>query len=309
MAIDPPALRFLLDARRAGADFTAMLCLGRQQLWLSRRELERAFADYGDRLSRVQLEDSLSDPDPRGRESAGSPMGRIADSVLGHLGAQSVDSLDASEFEGASVIADFNEPLDPSLEERYSVVFDGGTREHVFDAATSLRNCMRAVARGGHFLAVSPWDGHGVHGFYQFTPEFYYRALDRRSGFEIERLLASDGRRWWEVTDPAVLGRRIRSAAFIRPTYLYVRARRVEITAPLRELPQQSDYAAEWQGRASAVAPPQGRIVGTAKRVMRPLPFDDEALRRRVRVASSSLGQRLSGRPSADRHAFRRVKL
>jgi hypothetical protein len=279
LGIEPDTLRFLLDARRSGVDFTSTLCIGRQYLFMSPDQLAQAFADFGERVPVEELGDAFCG---------------TADRILRRLGAESIDALDASPYEGANLIADLNEPLDPTLEGNYSAVLDLGTREHVFDAVTGLRNCMRTVALGGHLLVVNPLDGYVGHGFYQFAPEFFYRTLDSRSGFAVERMLASDRRRWWEVADPSALGRRVETK-FSRPTALHVRARRLEQLEPLRELPQQSDYVRAWKGRATA---PEPNFPGPLVRRWR-APMQ----------AITRLKLSLQGLSSTDRDAFRRVKL
>ena len=77
------------------------------------------------------------------RESGG-----WAEAFFHLLGARSVASLDASPFEGASLIQDLNLPIDESLKERFSVVFDGGTLEHIFNVPQALRNCMEMLREG-----------------------------------------------------------------------------------------------------------------------------------------------------------------
>lgn len=299
MGIEPASLRFLLDARRSGVDFATTLCIGRQQLFLSAGEVRRTFADFGEDLPRETTKEMLASGPPEATYGA-DPHGHYAEGLLRHLGALTVESLDASGFEGAEIVVDLNVPLDAKLEGRYSVVFDGGTREHVFDAMTALRNCMRMVAPSGHLIAINPGDGYAGHGFYQFTPEFFYRALDRASGFAIERLLASDGRRWWEVTDPAALGRRV-EAGFSRPTQLYVRARRVADRDPLQVAPQQSDYVAAWETRLPSAGGSRGLITLTARRLIGSLPV---AIPRRLTTAWGLLERRRLGR-----RGYRRVKL
>ena len=48
------------------------------------------------------------------------------------LGFESVDSIDFSPFENASIIQDLSAPLAPELENRFDVIYDGGTCEHIF---------------------------------------------------------------------------------------------------------------------------------------------------------------------------------
>lgn len=236
MGIDASVLRFLLAARASGVEFTRTLTLGRQELFLDAREISSAFADHA-----VGLE-----PDAPARWVAD---GRWADPLLAHLGAEVVASLDASSFEGATVLADLNDDLPPDVVGAFTCVLDGGTLEHVFDYPQGLRNAMRAVAVGGHLLLINPFDHQAGHGFWQLGPEVPYRALDERSGFRIERVLISEGPdRWWEVADPADVGRRAHLPRD-RETLMFVCARRVREAQALPESPQQSDYSALWQGR------------------------------------------------------------
>src|SRR2546430_1554296 len=119
MGIDESVLRFLLDARRAGVDYTTTLCIGRQQLFLTPERLRGTFSDFDLRLTPAEANAAFADPDLQPRVSAHNPQGPFADNALRHLGVRTLDSLDASGFEGATVVADMNQPLDPHLESRY----------------------------------------------------------------------------------------------------------------------------------------------------------------------------------------------
>ena len=85
---------------------------------------------------------------------------------------------------------------------------DAGSLEHVFDVPTAIRNCMRMVAPGGYFLAITPANNTMGHGFYQFSPELFYRVLSDANGFTVERMLVTgtSSTRWFEVADPASIG-------------------------------------------------------------------------------------------------------
>src|SRR5690349_25140819 len=91
----------------------------------------------------------------------------------------------------------------------------------------ALRNCMEAVSQGGRLMVLTIANGHLGHGFYQFSPELFYRALAPPNGFEIERLLIRHAGSWYEASDPAATGRRL-EAATSRPASIFVSARRVQ---------------------------------------------------------------------------------
>ena len=65
------------------------------------------------------------------------------------------------------------------------MVVDGGTLEHVFDYPTALRNAMRMVRVGGHLILNAPVNNFPGHGFYQISPELFFRVLSPQFGFRV----------------------------------------------------------------------------------------------------------------------------
>ena len=281
MAVTRTTAEFLAEARRGGADFGRTLTIGRQAcfagplalgailrrngLWPegeSRRAFLRRFAD-------------------------GPPW--FADAYLRLLGAREVTALDVSGYEGAEIVHDLNEPVPPELERRFDVVFDGGSLEHVFDVPTALRSYMRMVRPGGRLIVATMANNHCGHGFYQLSPELFFRALSESSGYRVERLqlageeldftrpvagvsvlydVSRGGR--WEVTDPEEVRERVllrgRSGAV-----LLVEARRVRDAEPLVQPPQQSDYQPLWARPGSAAGPVPDAQAGPLRSAFRRL--------------------------------------
>lgn len=93
------------------------------------------------------------------------------------LGAGNVSSCDFSGYEKATLIHDLNVPIGPEWHERFDMVIDGGTLEHVFNFPVAIANCMNLVKTGGHLLLFSPSNNMCGHGFYQFSPELFFRVL------------------------------------------------------------------------------------------------------------------------------------
>ncbi|MDP6582770.1 MAG: hypothetical protein QF681_19120 [Vicinamibacterales bacterium] len=129
----------------------------------------------------------------------------FGETFLRLLGATQTESIDASSYEGASQILDLNQPLPPELEGSFTAVIDAGSLEHVFDVQTALRSCM--VAPDGHFLSITAANNMMGHGFYQFSPELFYRVFSEANGFTVERMLMTgkSSTRWYEVADPKTL--------------------------------------------------------------------------------------------------------
>lgn len=106
------------------------------------------------------------------------------------LGCKYTHSLDASGFEGATIIHDLNTPIPPVLHKRYDLVYDGGTIEHVFNFPQALRNLMSMVTIGGTLIIDTAGNSKMGHGFYQFSPEVFVACMES-GGFRLERLLGA----------------------------------------------------------------------------------------------------------------------
>lgn len=255
MGITGQGLDFLVSAKHRGVDFTRAMTIGRQYLLVPRHRLEAV-------LSTVDGVGSLSDvPAEHG----------FADELLRYLGADEVCSVDGSPYEGATHIHDLNTALPRSLAQRFSVVIDGGCLEHVFDVATALRSCMEMVEVGGHLLCMCPVNNAAGHGFYQFSPELYFRALSPENGFSVERMLLAEVHRrapWYEVIDSAVSNHRIEFTTK-RQAYLYVQARRLDDRPPLLVAPVESDYAYLWeQADVTGGGAPDPAVGGAGRRAV-----------------------------------------
>lgn len=237
MGLPRHSIAFLVCARQLGVSFDRTLMLGRQGLVAGdERTLMAAFEDANEPLSRASARRIFTE-----EKSYAEPLFR-------HLGATRVDSLDASAYEGATLVHDLNEPLPDQLCGRYSAVIDGGTLEHVFDFPTALRSALEAVRVGGHYIAFTPTNNQCGHAFYQLSPELYYRALSAEHGYRVRCMLMrgyNAGARWYQVADPAVVRHRV-MALSRWPVDLYVLAERTEEEEVLATVPQQSDYAATW---------------------------------------------------------------
>ena len=71
-----------------------------------------------------------------------------------------------------SLNLDLNQPLD--LKGTFSVVYNHGTLEHIFNPAQVLRTMHDHCEVGGLMLHESPFTGWIDHGFYTIQPTLYY---------------------------------------------------------------------------------------------------------------------------------------
>jgi SAM-dependent methyltransferase len=102
-----------------------------------------------------------------------------------HLGFAQVSALDISDYEGADIVGDLNDPdLPQKIGRRFDLVYDSGTLEHIFDASTGLRSIAKLVHPGGVVVHATPCNGFVDHGFWQVSPDLY-KAFYSAAGFEI----------------------------------------------------------------------------------------------------------------------------
>ncbi len=253
MAIDTQAFRLLLAARKTGADFSRTVTFGRQSFYPKPGHATRALARSNVGITPAQI---------------GPVRHCYGETFLKALGAQTVDSIDASGYEGATLVHDLNQPVPSQLHGKYTLVYDGGTTEHVFHYPQTLLSAMQLLAVGGHFVSITAGNNLSGHGFYQISPELFFRVFNPANGFETVAVLLADGRpggRFYRVADPAVLKERIEFTTS-KPFLVAVIARKVAETGALQAAPQQSDYAQAWRG--AGAKPPATKLGREARRVL-----------------------------------------
>jgi hypothetical protein len=236
MGLDSAALTFLCYSKKIGVDFSSTITLGRQGLFPSVKACQRVFKSLNIRRNPIDflVENSF------------------AESFFHELGAQTVDSIDFSGYEGSTIQKDLNIPIDNALKNAFSAVYDGGTLEHVFNIPQAFKNCMEMVAVGGHFLQCTVANNFLGHGFWQISPELIFRIFSTENGFQIEKVLLFEfgGKgKWFSVLDPDQVKSRV-LLCNSRPTYIFTLAKKISDVPVFQTNPYQSDYSIAWMQAA-----------------------------------------------------------
>jgi len=91
------------------------------------------------------------------------------------LGYDEVLSIDYSDYEGADYVFDLNEIVsDPEILSSASLIVDGGTLEHIFHVPNVMKNIFYILGDRGVIYHANPMNNYVDHGFYQFSPTFYF---------------------------------------------------------------------------------------------------------------------------------------
>lgn len=231
MGLDYNVVKFLCYAQKLGVDFSDAATLGRQEIAIGPYDLERLLGHFGLSLGRSSVEML--------RETDG-----YFEPLFKALGSRSESSIDVSQYQGCSIVHDMNYPIPLGLVSSFSLLFDGGVLEHIFNFPVSVANCMRMVRVGGHFISVTCANNFLGHGFYQFSPELFFRVFATANGFQVRKLVltevpARDG--WFEVVDPSMLGERV-TLVNGEETYMMMLAQKIANVNLLEPFPRQSDY-------------------------------------------------------------------
>ena len=293
MGISPHGAKFLLHARAAGVNFADTATIGRQGLYVTPAEMRHVFDAFGQSADDGEIEALC-------RGAAG-----YAEPFFAHLGAVRTDSFDFSDFEAATFTHDMNTAIPERFHQRYSLVLDSGTLEHIFNFPTAIRNCMEMVRVGGHFVSITPANNFFGHGFYQFSPELYFTVLAPENGFAVRTMMAFEDTRnavWYEVRSPHDVRERV-TLQNSEPVYLCIIAERTADRPIFAHTPQQSDYVVRWNGAeqpaVAATAGPRPLPIRLAKLV---LPF---AVRQSIREAFTRPAPPI--KPGFDPRFFRRI--
>ncbi|MEM5522451.1 hypothetical protein [Sulfitobacter sp. AS59] len=109
----------------------------------------------------------------------------FCETYLNTIGWPKCESLDFSDIEGAEYIHDLSVPVGSDLTDKFDLVYDGGTTEHVFDIAQSFRNVDAMLKDQGIFVSCVGTDGWFGHGFYQVGPDIPWRYWVASLGYKM----------------------------------------------------------------------------------------------------------------------------
>jgi hypothetical protein len=255
MGVDLNGAQLLLRARQNGVSFLRLATLGRQGLHANRPALISILRKKGIAVS----------PDTEKRIL--DPTNVYSEAFFELLGAREITAIDASSYEGAQIVHDMNLPIPGRLASSFDAVFDGGTLEHVFNFPVAICNAMQLTVLGGRLLSISVANNFSGHGFYQFSPELFYRLFSKNNGYAAETCILweeTQGSKFYQVPDPDSTRSRIELTSQ-SGTFMFFQALRTGEVA-YGYIPQQSDYAVRWAERDDLTPKTESRSFGSKLR-------------------------------------------
>jgi SAM-dependent methyltransferase len=255
MGIARPTAKLLLREAARRSYQGSCLTLGRQDIQFGYSWLQAAARSFGVPLCPVEVQPH--------RQAALAARGFMSDeSFLRALGFSETVRLDCSDYEAPEELLDLNsEALPAHLKERFDVVLDAGTLEHVFHVPNALRNLFGMVKVGGRIIHFTPSSNHIDHGFYMVSPtlfwDFYSANQFELNAFHLYRYTPSNVQ--WEIYEysPGRLVEDVMWGGLDSAMYgVFAVATRTDASTGDR-IPQQGWYLHRWR-EAKRLAAAQG---------------------------------------------------
>jgi len=243
MGLDINSLNFLGFSKNQGVDFSKTLSVGRASVCMSDDDIREFLIAFG--------RSDLAKDIPQLTHS------KYFEEILSAVfGANELDSIDASGYEGASIIHSLNEPL--KTDKRFTAIIDFGCLEHVFNFPVAIDNLINLCEVNGHILHYLPANNCCGHGFYQFSPELFFSLYTEQRGFANTQVFfvewQDDPTVWFEIKSPIELHKRVNIANTCEGYLLVKTTKLANAVSPMREPPQQSDYLAAWDGASDPLS-------------------------------------------------------
>lgn len=244
MALPDTLAARLIETVKENGLSGSIAMLGRQR-WIGKRRkrsaalLENVLAKYLPGVSESEL---------------ANPNNQFSEIFFKKIGFSKVDSIDASDFENASIIQDLADAIPKELEEKFDVIYDGGTCEHIFDIPTAYRNIDKMLKPNGVLIGHSPCNNWINHSFYQINPELVYAFWEKSMGYEIlhcklQPILPMYAKRVVKMTNPNITGKRPRLSGRVPDggIILDYAVRKPRISDKTQQAVYQTDYENRWK--------------------------------------------------------------
>lgn len=185
MGLTAAGLKFILKKSKKYGFSGPVLTLGNQDIYATGEDIKKWAEEYNIKLNNPgkTLYSTSSDVPKMNKEASRYIHAKTFFEFLGILEENYYD-IDKFPFDKPKIIHDLQDPINYKFHNFFNLIIDSGTMEHIFDAKSVMENLVRMTNIGGYVLQFIPAQNFLNHGFYQFSPTFFYDFYTS-NGFEI----------------------------------------------------------------------------------------------------------------------------
>lgn len=186
MAIDPTLLRMFMKLQERNALSGSIVTIGVQDVIFSHDSARKFFEkqNYG----YAPIEESERSYRKSKAQTLYESIFKVQNPMHMHdlfrmLNFDEVHSLDAFDADDPTILHDMNKKIPEEHHNKYDVVFDVGSMEHVFDIKQFVENCINMTKENGTLIIYDALLGWHNECFYNFQTPFFFDVF-KSNGFE-----------------------------------------------------------------------------------------------------------------------------
>lgn len=171
--ITPSLAKVIIQEHKYKPITGKVLTLGKQLIAMTMEETLTIISDQGLIPNKSTYDDSFNVTSSKVRHS--NQNNWISDSTFfSLLGVHEIYSIDVTDYEGADLIHDLNNPVDPSLHEKFDFIIDGGTFDHLLDLRISFENVCNLLKKDGRVIQWNAASNFTGLAYLSLGPDLFY---------------------------------------------------------------------------------------------------------------------------------------
>lgn len=185
MGLTITSLKYILQKKKKYGFSGPVLTLGNQDIYATGEDIRKWAEEYNIELNNPgkTLYSTSSDVPKINKEASQYIHAKTFFEFLG-ISEENYYDIDKFPFDKPRIIHDLQDPINPKFHDFFNLIIDAGTMEHIFDVRAVMENLAKMTKIGGYVLQFIPAQNFLNHGFYQFSPTFFYDFYTS-NGFEI----------------------------------------------------------------------------------------------------------------------------
>ncbi|MGE3856333.1 MAG: hypothetical protein AB7G21_05205 [Dehalococcoidia bacterium] len=191
MALGSLEIRLIAREHRRRPFTGPVLQLGRQRIDVTPEEAEALLLSEGVTPQPIPADLPLHGQRPDGLVAVHDARNISDLALFAMFGITDVVAVDVSPRDHPEVIADLNYPYPPELKDRFDLIVDGGTFDHLFDLRQAFINVATALRPGGRIIQWNAASNYVEWGAYcSFSPAVFHDYYTQNRFADVRTFLA-----------------------------------------------------------------------------------------------------------------------